>query len=356
MKSAFSFALVCALIFAPLKASTCTTFAMGTGANAFVGKSYDWEYGTGMLVINKRNVEKTAVSFDAADTAAKWVSKHSSVTFNQFGREFPMGGMNDKGLVVEIMWLEESTYPESGKKALPVVNQAQWVQYILDTSASVEEAVKQASLVRVVALMEVPVHYLVCERTGQCAAFEYLNKKLVVSRDTAQGKVRALTNDTYKNSAAALKRYQGFGGVTAVPEKSQDSLERFAIANHFGRPDKSAHATAATGFEILERVRWENYTQWHIVYDQTKGVVSYRSEEAREIKEINLATIPASCATPVKMIDLADANVKGDITQTIQDYDTAAARAVLEKNPDLSQVPMILEMALQYPDTTKCLD
>jgi penicillin V acylase-like amidase (Ntn superfamily) len=30
------------------------------------------------------------------------------VTFNQYGRNFPSGGMNEAGLVIELMWLEGS--------------------------------------------------------------------------------------------------------------------------------------------------------------------------------------------------------------------------------------------------------
>jgi penicillin V acylase-like amidase (Ntn superfamily) len=41
---------------------------------------------------------------------AKWVSRYGSVTFNQYGCENPTGGMNEAGLVVEQMWLDESAY------------------------------------------------------------------------------------------------------------------------------------------------------------------------------------------------------------------------------------------------------
>ena len=37
----------------------------------------------------------------AKGTPASWVSKYGSVTFNQYGRELPTGGMNEAGLVVE---------------------------------------------------------------------------------------------------------------------------------------------------------------------------------------------------------------------------------------------------------------
>jgi Penicillin V acylase and related amidases len=42
----------------------------------------------------------------------EWISKYGSITFNQSGREFPHGGINEKGLVIEQMWLDEAAYPE----------------------------------------------------------------------------------------------------------------------------------------------------------------------------------------------------------------------------------------------------
>lgn len=32
-----------------------------------------------------------------------WTSRYASVTFNQWGREFPMDGMNEAGLVVALV-------------------------------------------------------------------------------------------------------------------------------------------------------------------------------------------------------------------------------------------------------------
>ena len=47
--------------------------------------------------------------------------KYGAIFFNQFGREFPMGGMNEAGLVVELMWLDETVFPspDDWKKILP---------------------------------------------------------------------------------------------------------------------------------------------------------------------------------------------------------------------------------------------
>ena len=67
-----------------------------------------------------------------------WTSRFGSLTFNQYGREFPSGGINEKGLVVELMWLDDTRYPApDGRGELPTL---QWIQYQLDTAANVDDA------------------------------------------------------------------------------------------------------------------------------------------------------------------------------------------------------------------------
>jgi hypothetical protein len=90
------------------------------------------------------------------------------VTFNQYGREFPAGGMNDAGLVVEIMWLESSEYERPD--ARPTLNELQWIQYQLDRFATVDEVEAHAAELRV-SRVNGKVHYLACDRGGHCAAF-----------------------------------------------------------------------------------------------------------------------------------------------------------------------------------------
>jgi len=63
------------------------------------GRNYDWNFGDGLIFVNKRGVAKTS-SGSESPNPAKWISRYGSVTFNQYGRENPTGGMNEAGLVV----------------------------------------------------------------------------------------------------------------------------------------------------------------------------------------------------------------------------------------------------------------
>jgi len=89
-------------------ATACTAFHAVRGGQHVVGKSYDWHTGEALVVINPRGVAKTAFLGHLADEPASWVSRYGSVTFDQYGPEMPSGGINEAGLVVEVL----VRYPE----------------------------------------------------------------------------------------------------------------------------------------------------------------------------------------------------------------------------------------------------
>src|SRR5690606_17640644 len=90
-------------------ALSCTTFGYSSNQGLIFGKMLDWDEDHGMLIVNKRNMAKQGLTLEGGPYA-KWVSKYGSLTFNQHGREFPMGGVNEAGLVVEVM-VGDAEYP-----------------------------------------------------------------------------------------------------------------------------------------------------------------------------------------------------------------------------------------------------
>src|SRR5262249_50326576 len=114
----------------------CTTFCLKNRGEVLFGKNYDYMINDGLVIVNKRGVAKTSVA-DSEKNPATWISKYGSVTFNQYGRENPMGGMNEAGLVIELMWLDEAKYPAHDQRE--VVDVLEWIQYHLDTAATTGE-------------------------------------------------------------------------------------------------------------------------------------------------------------------------------------------------------------------------
>jgi len=279
-------------------ARACTTFAMGAGEHLLVGKSYDWDTPHGLVMVNKRGVKKQALVLALGTKPASWTSKYGSLTFNQYGREMPNGGINEAGLVVEIMWLSRTRHGVPGPDR-PTVNELQWIQYLLDGSATLKQAEAAAQGLQV-ARIYAAVHYMVCDRSGACGTFEYLNGKLVVHRGKKLP-TRVLTNSTYKDSVEMLRRHRGFGGKRKIPGGS-GTLPRFVRASHLVRKAGKA-PTVKQAFSGLVSVQQGDYTKWQIVYESAAGRVHFRVP-GRETRSVNLKKLDYACSAPVKVMDL----------------------------------------------------
>ena len=156
----------------------CSTIAIrGFDANVVLGHTLDWNWSKGFLMVNLQGRFKTA-NLVGGGKPAKWTSKYGSVTFNQFGPDLPFGGMNEKGLVVETMWLEKTRYPP--QESYPCVNLLNWVQFQLDNYATVSEVLTNLSELRIKnPIKSVRNHYFICDSTGDCAVIEFLDKESV---------------------------------------------------------------------------------------------------------------------------------------------------------------------------------
>ena len=312
---------------------------LSRGGERVVGKSYDWYMGQGLVIVNKRGVAKQSLPAKPGDQAARWVSRHGSVTFNQYGRELPAGGMNDAGLVVEVMWLDSSTYEKADGR--PSLNELQWIQYQLDSFATVAEMIAAAPTVRV-SPVYARVHYLGCDRSGACAAFEHIGGKQVVTPGA-----RALTNHTYAESVAwAARQAQLLAGAGSLP--------RFARAARQAAGPTDGDLVGAA-FRLLDDVR-SSASQWNIVYDPVHLRVSFRTRTSRSIKTLDLRKLDPSCARPVVLVDI-DADASGDVADRLRPYELSTNRALIERSVRRmrNQLPAgAVDMMVAYPSSLAC--
>ena len=154
-----------------LQQFACTTFFLNTHDKKVFGRNYDWVTGIGQVMSNSKGLTKTSL-VTSGDKAVKWTSKYGSITFNQYGKEFPLGGMNEKGLVVEVLWLEESI--NEPKDTRPVINELQWIQLQLDVSSTVDEVIALNKKVRIKSEAG-KVHYMIADKQGNYATIEFIN-------------------------------------------------------------------------------------------------------------------------------------------------------------------------------------
>ena len=330
--------------------NACTTFCLASKDEVLFGRNYDWDISDALVFVNKRGVAKVSTAGESPNPA-KWISKYGSVTFNQYGRENPTGGMNEAGLVVEQMWLDETEYPRD--VALPTIDTQEWIQYLLDTSATAAEAVRNASGVRI--LSDVKVHYLVSDKAGNTAAIEFVSGKMVAHIGESLTWA-TLTNDTYEKSISYKRD-------TALEKaNSAGSLDRFTRAAQktelFAKFPKYNQEAVKYAFEILSNVETKAATQWSIVYDLRHGTIYFRTLPSPQIKSIEVKAFDYSCATPVKMFDI-NAKTSGNVTAKFTDYTRKANRDLIERSFNgtdfLKDVPRRYRFYMaSYPESFAC--
>lgn len=327
----------------------CTSFCLTRDGEVLFGKNYDWMIGDGLILVNKRGVEKSAVS-EGRSNPAGWVSKYGSITFNQYGRENPSGGMNEAGLVIELMWHAEAQYPKTGA---PTLGTLEWIQYQLDSSSTVTEVITNSEKVRIAS--EIPLHYLVSDKAGNTATIEFLNGKLLAHTGKTLT-VSALTNDSFEKSV----KYAS--ATTFERARTSSSLDRFVRAAHrtaeFGRQPKTEQQAVNYAFEILSNVAQPGYTQWSIVYDQKRAKIYFRTLQSPQIKMIDSTAFDYGCASAAKMFD-ANSKEGGDVTPKFADYTRSANRNLIERSFEATEFlkgvsAQERDSAASYFDTFPC--
>lgn len=272
--------LLC-LLFVTTQAYPCSTLSYeDRGGNPWVAKSFDFSSGNGYVFINKRNIRKRSLTFDLG-LSKLWVSKYGSVTFNQAGRDFPFGGMNEKGLNMEIMWLDQTDYPV--RQRTGQINESQLIQYVLDTSATAEEALEKISKASIVPIMA-PVHYMICDVEKACATVEYLNKKLIVTKMNG-GKERILQNTPY------LEMLPGIRSLGMSERESKEEMD-FIFNNANALTEKTMMEKS---FENLKKVEQPNWSRWQIVYNLKEKKVWFRTVKEPTIKSLSLNDYELDC-------------------------------------------------------------
>ncbi|MFC1761147.1 linear amide C-N hydrolase [Planctomycetota bacterium] len=339
-------------------AHACTCFVLETDDGLFFGRNYDWHLDQGLIVVNKRHLQKTAVFRGREDKAAQWTAQYGSVTFNQYGREFPLGGINEAGLVVEVMWLETTEYPPVDSR--PAVMELQWVQYHLDTCASVAEVLATDEHLRITMDTQAPLHFLVCDDKGAVATIEFIKGKRVVHTGNKLS-VPVLANSPYRPSQRYIKRLKPWGGTQALDRQSRSSLDRFACAaqcvQDYSQQKKTRPLDYA--FNTLEAVNAGEATKFRIVYEATQKKISYTTYQHPQRRHLNLADCDFDPQTPTQILQINTPH-NGDLKEHLFAYDLEINRKLILhtcRHTEITQnIPMAkLNELAAYPETLKAV-
>ncbi len=312
------------------------------------GRNYDWVTDAGMVCTNLRGLSKTSLKTENGETVS-WVSKFGSITFNQYGKEFPTGGMNEKGLVVELMWLDETKYPANDNR--PAVGVLQWIQYQLDNCASIDDVITTDKKIRISPTGTTPLHYLIADANGNAATIEFLNGKMVVHKGNDLF-LPVLTNSIYDESVKAFKKGSSYGN---------NSLERFHEACKMIQQlneDKTTKQVTDFAFDILSEVAQGNFTKWNIVYDVTNKTIHFKTNRFNQIKTVSFSSFDFTCSSPARVWDMNQQG-SGKIENLFENFSAGMNKrivetAVKESEKEIYISPQNRERLWQYAQGIKC--
>lgn len=352
----FFFALTACIFLQSVTA--CTTFFINKNGQLAFGRNYDWVTDAGILCTNLRGLTKTSSKMPEGSSIT-WVSKYGSITFNQYGKEFPTGGMNEQGLVVEMMWLEGSEYPKPDKRRS--LNILQWIQYQLDNCENVKEVIATNKKVRISPESNPPVHYLISDAAGNAAAIEFLNGKMVVH----QGKdlqIPVLANTAYATSSRLVMDTDENDSLSEKSNSYNDnSVMRFSFACAMVKKYQRENVNKPIvdySFDILNKVNQPEFTKWSIVYDISNKKVFFKTANYNDVKSVGFADVDFSCAGVPLAFDMNQPGA-GNITDMLKPFSSDLNISVMTKAAyeSRNQVPIseedIRKMAA-YASEIKC--
>lgn len=231
-------ALILAILWIPIQElDACTRVVFKGPENTILtARSMDWkdEIDPNLWIL-PRGLERSG---NVGDMSLKWTSKYGSVITSAWDIA-TTDGINEKGLVANILWLVESEYPKFDKQgAKQGVTIAAWAQYVLDNFASVKEAVEELQKEEFVVVSDfIPgtdkfttLHLSISDATGDNAIFEYIGGKLRIHHDPSY--VVMTNSPTYEEQLAINQYWKGIPGTIMLPGTNR-AADRYVRAYYY---------------------------------------------------------------------------------------------------------------------------
>ncbi len=324
--------------------NACVTFVLKNSKSLVFGWNYEFDAGSGFLITNKSGLLKTSFVMQN-EIPITWISKYGSITFNQWGKEFPSGGINEKGLVVVQTMYIKTKYPDPDTR--PAISELQWIQFHLDNFSTVQEVIEYDKDLRVTN-NSVPLHYMICDKTGNVAVIEFINGKMTCHSGN-ELLFPVLANDSYEDSLIELRKYKGFGGKLDIPLNSTGPKSgNFIIASDNVKKYDNIENIINYSFRTLSISSEPIRTQWTVVFDLNDLDIHFKSLGNKNIKIITLKNFDFDCSSPTKMLDISN-----DSAENFMDYNYSSDVDYINKAYNNPAIPWIKEAVPETVNTDK---
>lgn len=308
----------------PEPGQSCTRAVyLGPDNLIITGRTMDWkEDPQSNIYLFPRGLQKRGAH---TDNTIFWTSKYGSIV--TAGYDIGVAdGMNEKGLVANLLFLTESSYKRANDNR-PVMGISIWTQYVLDNFATVDEAV--AELKKELFRIDAPdlpngakstLHLSISDATGNSAIFEYIDGNLIIH----QGReCQVMTNSpTYDKQQTLDDYWKQIGGLVMLPGTNRAS-DRFVRASFYiqALPMTSNVRQGVAGvFSVMRNVSVPlgisvpdqpniASTRWRTVADQKNKVYYFESTLSPDIFWINFKGLNFSPGANIKKLSLTNGEI-----------------------------------------------
>ena len=306
---------------APVAEACTRAVYLGPDGRVLTGRTMDWKL---PMVSNlwafPRGMERDGA---AGERSVTWTSRYGSLATSGYDMS-TADGMNEAGLVVNLQWEVEASYPEDDGET-PTISLSVFPQYLLDRYATVAEAV--ADLRETAVLVqggEVPVgppgraatvHVAMSDATGDSAIVEFVDGEMVIWHDRSY---QVMTNEpTFERQLAIREYWQGVNPREFMPGTVRAS-DRFVRASFYidaVEQTSDPRRAAAAVFSVMRQVSvpWGisiadqpnlSTTRWRVVADQRDRRYYVESVTSPSVFWVDLANLDLSEGAEVMKLDL----------------------------------------------------
>jgi choloylglycine hydrolase len=268
----------------------------------------------------------------------QWVSKYGSIAIVQTSQSqnAAADGMNEKGLVANLLYLTETKYPkrDTAKKGLAT---SIYLQYLLDNFATVKEAIKEIEK-NSFQVVPVPIpnsqhlptmHIALSDATGDSAVVEFIDGKTVIHHSD---KYQIMANSpTFEKQLSLNAYWQEIGGNTFLPgtRKSADRFVRASFYNQMLPYPKNSRDAVAGVMSVMRNTSSPfgksdpkkpniSSTRWRVIEDQKNLVLYYESTDAPNVIWVDLKQFDFSKGSGVKSLNADDFMLVGEVNKNFK--------------------------------------
>lgn len=324
----------------------CTRALYVSDSNLVItGRNMDWKEDMGTnLYLFPAGIERNGA---AGKHSIQWISKYGSVVAAGYDAG-STDGMNEKGLVANLLYLVESCYP-SPSSSTPSLSISMWLQYVLDNFSTVKSAVAELSKEEFNILPVVlpngdssPLHLSISDASGDSAIFEYIDGQLCIHHGKQY--VVMTNSPTYEQQIILNEYWKQIGGLTFLPGTNRAS-DRFIrtsflldaipkkIAPQYIKGIPQMSFTYQAVAEVLSLMRAVSVplgittpeqpnissTIWRTVSDQSNLVYYFDSATRPNAFWLNFAHLDFSPKAAIKKLSLSNGEVyAGEVSNHFQ--------------------------------------